>query len=74
MCSLNLLPKNQLLYKGVMVREILSLMTYLLAWLVCKQVIGIESGLLSLIISLGLAIVVFLLAAGYEVKKDKDEQ
>ncbi len=57
-----------------MVREILSLMTYLLAWLVCKQVIGIESGLLSLIISLGLAIVVFLLAAGYEVKKDKDEQ
>jgi hypothetical protein len=53
-------------------REILSLVTYLLTWLICKQVLEIESGLLSLVISLGLAIFVFILAAGYDGKKDKE--
>jgi hypothetical protein len=41
--------------------ELLTAATYLIAWLICSQVIGIESGLVKLIISLGAAIFVFVL-------------
>lgn len=52
-------------------REILSLAIYLLAWLVCKWVIGIQSGLITLIISLGIAVCVYVLIAVKEYKKEK---
>jgi hypothetical protein len=42
-------------------QELLTAATYLIAWLICWRVIGIESGLIKLIISLGAAISVFVL-------------
>jgi hypothetical protein len=36
-------------------QELLTAVTYVVAWLVLEKVIGIESGLVKLIISLGLA-------------------
>lgn len=44
-------------------RELLTAATYLIVWLICWWVIGIESGLTKLIISLGAAISVFVLLA-----------
>lgn len=44
-------------------QEILTAATYLIVWLICWRVIGIESGLVKLIISLGAAIAVFILMA-----------
>jgi hypothetical protein len=41
--------------------ELLTAATYLIVWLICWRVIGIESGLTKLIISLGAAIFVFVL-------------
>jgi hypothetical protein len=41
--------------------ELLTAATYLIVWLVCWRVIGIESGLTKLVISLGVAIFVFVL-------------
>lgn len=41
--------------------ELLTAVTYLVVWLICWRVIGIESGLTKLIISLGAAICVFVL-------------
>jgi hypothetical protein len=40
--------------------ELLTAATYLIVWLICWRVIGIESGLTKLIISLGAAIFVFV--------------
>ena len=40
--------------------ELLTAATYLIVWLICWWVIGIESGLTKLIISLGAAIFVFV--------------
>ena len=51
-------------------QEILTAVTYVVAWLVCEKVIGIESGLIKLIISLGLAIAVYV-ACWYEEKRRK---
>jgi hypothetical protein len=44
-------------------QELLTAATYLIVWLVCWRVIGIESGLIKLIVSLGAAISVFVLLA-----------
>ncbi|MEA3222754.1 MAG: hypothetical protein U9P49_06275 [Thermodesulfobacteriota bacterium] len=44
-------------------REILTVATYLVAWLVCKWVIGIQSGLVTLLVSLGAAIAIYVLIA-----------
>ncbi|HET57805.1 MAG TPA: hypothetical protein ENN35_05105 [Deltaproteobacteria bacterium] len=44
-------------------REVLSLATYLVVWLLCDLVIGFESGFVSLMISLGAAIGIFFLIA-----------
>lgn len=54
----------------VAMQEILTAVTYVVAWLVCEKVIGIESGLIKLIISLGLAIAVYV-ACWYEEKRRK---
>jgi hypothetical protein len=51
-------------------QEVLTAVTYVVAWLVCEKVIGIESGLIKLIISLGLAIAVYV-ACWYEEKRRK---
>jgi hypothetical protein len=57
-------------------QEILTAVTYLVVWLICEQVIGIKSGLVNLIISLGAAVSVYILMAvkgneGKKTKKDK---
>lgn len=51
-------------------QEVLTAVTYVVAWLVLDKVIGIESGLVKLIISLGLAIAVYV-ACWYEEKRRK---
>lgn len=52
-------------------QELLTAATYLIVWLVCWRVIGIESGLLKLIISLGAAISVFVLLAVRDTQRKK---
>lgn len=52
-------------------QEILTAVTYLVVWLICQRVIGIESGLVNLIISLGAAVGVYVLMA---VKEHKDKK
>ncbi len=44
-------------------QEILTVITYLVVWLICKKVVGIESGLVTLVISLGAAVGVYILSA-----------
>jgi hypothetical protein len=44
-------------------QELLTAATYLIVWLICWQVIGIESGLVKLIVSLSAAVSVFVLLA-----------
>jgi len=44
-------------------QEILTAVTYLVVWLICERVIGIESGLVNLIVSLGAAVGVYILMA-----------
>ena len=55
-------------------QEILTVMTYLAAWLICRKVVGIESGLVTLIISLGAAVSVYVIFAAkrYEDRKNDD--
>lgn len=58
-----------------MMQEILTLATYLVAWLICKWVLGIESGLITLLISLGAAVGVYVLIAvkGRSEKSEEDD-
>jgi len=44
-------------------QELLTAVTYIVAWLACDKVIGIESGLVKLIISLSASIGVYILIA-----------
>lgn len=46
-----------------MMQEILTVITYLVVWLICKEVLGIQSGLITLIISLGAAVGIYILSA-----------
>ena len=46
-----------------MMQEVLTAVTYLVVWLICEKVIGIESGLTKLLISLGAAVGVYILMA-----------
>lgn len=57
-------------------QEILTVATYLVMWLICKWVLNIESGLITLIISLGAAVGVYFLIAfkEYEEKKKRDNE
>jgi len=52
-------------------QEILTAVTYLVAWLACEKVFKIESGLIKLIISLGAAVGVYALIA---VKEHRDKK
>ncbi|HOK06679.1 MAG TPA: hypothetical protein PK836_05380 [Syntrophales bacterium] len=51
-------------------QEILTAVTYLVVWLICQRVIGIESGLVNLIISLSAAVGVYVLMA-WKAYRDK---
>ena len=44
-------------------QEILTAVTYIVAWLACDKVIGIESGLIKLVISLAAAIGIYIFIA-----------
>ena len=44
-------------------QETLTVITYLVVWLICKKVVGIESGLVTLVISLGAAVSVYVIFA-----------
>jgi hypothetical protein len=52
-------------------QEILTAVTYLVVWLICQRVVGIESGLVNLIISLSAAVGVYILMAVKEYKDKK---
>ena len=52
-------------------QEILTAVTYLVAWLACEKVFHIESGLVKLIISLGAAIGIYVLIAIKERREKK---
>lgn len=56
-------------------QEVLTAVTYLVVWLVCGKVIGIESGLTKLLISIGAAVGVYVLMAvkGRKAKDQKEE-
>jgi hypothetical protein len=56
-------------------QEILTAVTYLVVWLICQRVVGIEDGLVNLIISLSAAVGVYILMAvkEYRDKKKKGE-
>ncbi len=57
-------------------QEILTAVTYLVVWLLCERVIGIESGLVNLIISLGAAVgvYVFIAVRAHRKKKETGEE
>ncbi len=42
-------------------QEILTAVTYIVVWLACDKVLGIESGLIKLIVSVGSAVGVYVL-------------
>ena len=44
-------------------QEILTVITYLVVWFICKEIFGIQSGLVTLIISLGAAVCIYILSA-----------
>jgi predicted RND superfamily exporter protein len=52
-------------------QEILTAVTYLVAWLACEKVFHIESGLIKLLISLGAAVGVYVLIAVKESREKK---
>ena len=52
-------------------QEILTAVTYLVAWLACENVFHIESGLIKLLISLGAAVGVYVLIAVKESREKK---
>ena len=56
-------------------QEILTAVTYLVVWLICQRVIGIESGLTTLLISLAAAFSVYILyaVANYQMRKRRGE-
>ncbi|MCX7981927.1 MAG: hypothetical protein N2572_03340 [Syntrophales bacterium] len=54
-------------------QEVLTAVTYLVTWLICQRVIGIESGLVNLIISLSAAITVYVVIAIRDHKRKAKE-
>jgi hypothetical protein len=52
-------------------REIGAIAGYLIAWLFCDVVLGVESGLVKLLVSLLLAFVIYVLIA-YAERKEED--
>ncbi len=61
--------------KGTLImQEILTVMIYLAVWLICRKVVEIQSGFVTLIISLGAAVSVYVIFAAkrYEDRKNDD--
>ncbi len=54
-------------------QELLTAVTYLVVWLICAQVLEIESGFVKLIVSLGAAVGVYILIALKEHKEGKSK-
>jgi len=54
--------------------EILTVITYLVVWLICKEVVGIQSGLVTLIISLGAAVCIYIVSTIRSREKDTDDR
>jgi hypothetical protein len=57
-------------------QELLTAVTYIVMWLICDKVLGIQSGLYKLIISLGSAVAVYVICAVEErrIRKKKGER
>ncbi len=55
-------------------QEILTAVTYLVVWLICERVIGIESGLINLIVSLAAAVSVYVLIAVRDSRQQKENK
>ncbi len=55
-------------------QELLTAVTYLVAWLICEWVIGIESGLIKLIVSLGAAVLIYIWIAVRDHREKKDKK
>ncbi len=53
-------------------QEILTAVTYLVVWLICERVLEIQSGLIKLLASLGIAIAVYVAIAVKEYKGKKN--
>jgi hypothetical protein len=56
------------------VQEILTVATYLVAWLVCRWVLQIESGLVTLIVSLGASLFVYILIGVKELEEKRKKK
>lgn len=54
-------------------QEILTIITYPIAWLICSYLLGIESGLGKLLISLTAAILVYVLMGMAQSRKADDK-
>ena len=54
-------------------QEILTIITYPIAWLICSYLLGIESGLGKLLISLTAAILVYVLMGMAQSRKVDDK-
>lgn len=52
-------------------QEIITAVTYLVVWLFCQKVLGIESGLTKLIVSLSAAVGVYVLIAWITYRRGK---
>jgi len=68
------LKKSRPFKRFLMMQEILTVATYLVAWLVCDYVIGIQSGLIKLLISLGAAVSVYVFIGIKEYTDKKKEK
>jgi hypothetical protein len=55
-------------------QEILTAVTYLVVWLICERVIGIESGLINLIVSLAAAVSVYVIIAIRDSRRQKENK
>jgi len=71
MVAMRAKPWQTLNRKVFMMQEILTAVTYLVVWLVCQRIIGIESGLTTLLISLTAAVSVYVIIA---VKDYRDKR
>ncbi len=55
-------------------QEILTVITYLVVWLICKEVVGIQSELVTLIISLGAAVCIYILSSAWWREKNHSDR
>jgi len=55
-------------------QELLTAVTYLVVWLICEWVIGIESGLIKLILSLAAAVLIYVWIAVRDHREKRDKK